>query len=75
MAEKLKIPTEVIDADWKDDVGLDYETYGTEKQEMEYVSPDNVPKESIEKIKSMDLTQKFRQRGQKIGKLFSLENI
>ena len=56
MAEALKIPNQVIDSDWKDDI--DFETYGTDKQEMEYISPDQVSKESIEKIKA---------RNEKIG--------
>ena len=46
MAEVLRIPTKVVDSDWKDDI--DYESYGTNKQEMEYVAPENVSKESIE---------------------------
>lgn len=72
-AEKLKLPNEVIDADWKDDVvGVDYEMYDNE---AEYIAPGTVSDESIEKIKSIDLRQQFRQRGQKIGKLFSLESI
>ena len=56
MAEALKIPNQVIDADWRNDVG-DYETYGTETEEMEYVSPDEVDKESIEKIKARNLSR------------------
>ena len=42
MTEALKIPNHVIDSDWKDDV--DYETYGTDEQEMEYISPADVSK-------------------------------
>ena len=56
MAEALKIPSQVVDADWRNDVG-DYETYGTETEEMEYVSPDEVNKESIEKIKARNLNR------------------
>ncbi len=56
MAEALKIPNQVVDADWRNDVG-DYETYGTEAEEMEYVSPDEVNKESIEKIKARNLSR------------------
>ena len=44
MAEKLNLPNKVIDADWKDDIDLDYELYGgNEKQEREYISeaPEN----------------------------------
>ena len=51
MAEKLKIPNQVVNSDWKDDIG-DFETYGTNKQEMEYISPDKVSRESITKIKA-----------------------
>ena len=70
MTEALKIPREVVDADWKDDVpGLDYEPYGSNKEEMEYVSPESVSKESIEKIKSIDLKQQFRERARKVGLL------
>ena len=58
--EKLHLPNKVIDSDWKDDI--DYETYGTNKQEMEYVAPNKVSKESIEKIKSRKLSQ---ERGHK----------
>lgn len=57
MTEKLKLPTEVIDSDWKKDAALDYETYGTNKQEMEYVSPSEVSKESIERIKARNIGQ------------------
>ena len=55
MTEKLKLPKQVIDSDWKDDVGLDYETYGTKKQEMEYISPNEVSKESIKRIKARNI--------------------
>ena len=50
MAEALELPKEVVDSDWKDDI--DYEPYGTNKQEKEYVSPDTVSRESIQKIKA-----------------------
>lgn len=65
--EKLKIPNQVIDSDWKDDI--DYETYGTNKEEMEYVAPSEISKESIERIKARKLNQ---ERGRKIF-LFSKE--
>ncbi|MBR3137913.1 hypothetical protein IKG41_01020 [Candidatus Saccharibacteria bacterium] len=45
----LKLPKEVID------FKADYETYGDNKEEMEYVSPQKVSKESIEKIKEIKL--------------------
>lgn len=72
--EKYKIPEE-RNSDWRDDIDLDFETYGTNKQEMEYISPSDIPKENIEKIKAIDLIQKYKERGQKIGKLFSLESL
>ena len=49
--EKLKIPNKVIKAKWEDDVDVDYATYGDEKQEIEYISPDKVSKESIKRLK------------------------
>ena len=51
MAETLRIPTHVVDSDWKDDIDVDYAIYGNEK---EYISPKNVSKESIQKIKARD---------------------
>jgi hypothetical protein len=51
MAETFKIPTQVVDSDWKDDIDVDYAIYGNEK---EYISPNNVSKESIQKIKARD---------------------
>ena len=58
--EKLQLPNKVIDSDWKD--GIDYETYGNDKQEMEYVSPEKVSEVSIKKIKARKLNQ---ERGHK----------
>lgn len=63
MTETLKIPSQVVDSDWKDDI--DYETYGTDQQEMEYISPAEVSKESINKIKARNL-----KRGQTILSVF-----
>ncbi|MBR3172625.1 hypothetical protein IKF21_01770 [Candidatus Saccharibacteria bacterium] len=69
MTETLKMPKEVVDSDWRDDIG-DYETYGTNKQEMEYVSPGQVSHESIKKIKA---------RNAKIGRnvlnIFKQDNL
>ena len=59
--EKIQLPNQVIDSDWKDDI--DYEPYGNEKQEMEYIAPSEVSKESIEKIKARKLNQ---ERGHKV---------
>ena len=55
MAEKLNIPKRVVDSDWKDDVDIDYATYGDEKAEREYISPTEVSKESISMIKKRKL--------------------
>lgn len=54
MTEKLKIPNQVVDSDWKDDIG-DFETY---EKEGEYVSPSQISRESIKRIKA---------RNEKIG--------
>ena len=62
MTEQLKIPKEAINANWKDDIDLDFETYGNSKQEMEYISPDSISKESIDRIKA----RKLKERGHKI---------
>ena len=67
MAETIKIPTEVWESNWKDDVDVDYAIYGdNEKQEAEYIAPDKVSKKSIEMIKSIDLRQRFKNRGEKL---------
>ena len=58
--EAINLPNNVVNADWKDDI--DYESYGTNKQEMEYISPDKVSKESINRIKSRKINQ---ERGHK----------
>lgn len=46
-AETIKLPNKVIDSDWKDDI--DYEPYEDEKT---YISPSEVPKETIKRIKN-----------------------
>ena len=46
MTQALKIPTKVVNSDWKDDI--DYEAYTDEKT---YVSPESIKKETINKIK------------------------
>lgn len=48
--ETIKLPTKVIDSDWKDDI--DYEPYENEKT---YISPEEVPKETINKIKQSSI--------------------
>ena len=47
MTQTIKLPTKVIDSDWKDDI--DYEPYRKEKQ---YVSPKKVSKRTLAKIKN-----------------------
>lgn len=71
MIEKLNLPTEVIDEDWRDDIG-DFQEYDNEK---EYVSPTKIPEESIEKIKSIDLRPQLRVRGQKINSILNEEEL
>ena len=46
MTQTIKLPTKVIDSDWKDDI--DYEPY---EDEGVYISPSKVKKEAIAKIK------------------------
>lgn len=53
--EKLKLPKDVVDAEWKDDIDennnyIDYIAY---KNEKEYVSPEEINEQAIEKIKSV----------------------
>ena len=59
MAETLKIPNELIDSEWRDDVDVDYAIYGgNEKKEREFISPEDVSKETeqlIEKIKKRNI--------------------
>ena len=64
MTETLTIPKEVIHSSWKN---IDYEPYGTNREEKEYISPEKVSKESISKIKALKLNQA---RGQKLLTIF-----
>lgn len=69
MAEKLHLPkTPINNSDWESDVpDADYAIYGgDEKQEMQYISPESVSKESIKRIKARDL-----RNGHKILNLFT----
>lgn len=62
MAETLKLPKEVINSDWRDDVPsdiedtpIDYAIYGAnEKEEASYISPKRVSRESIKRIKEQN---------------------
>ncbi|MBR2658574.1 hypothetical protein IKG28_01785 [Candidatus Saccharibacteria bacterium] len=76
MAEIIKLPNKVWEANWKDDVDVDYAIYGNdEKEEAEYIPPEAVSKESIEKIKSIDLKQRFKSRGKNVFKAFNITNL
>lgn len=46
MDDKINLPKEVIDSEWRDDI--DYQAY---EDEGEYVSPEEVSSEAIAKIK------------------------
>lgn len=48
--QTIKLPTKVVDSDWKDDI--DYEPYEDEKT---YISPSDVTKETIDKIKQSSI--------------------
>ena len=48
--ETIKLPTKVIDSDWKDDI--DYEPYENEKT---YISPNEVSKKTINRIKQSSI--------------------
>ncbi len=66
--EELKLPDEVVDKGWENST-IDFELY---KKEANYISPDKIPEESIEKIKSMKLN---KERGHKLlGMIFPLES-
>ena len=47
MTETIKLPTKVIDSDWKDDI--DYEPY---TNETEYIQPQKVENATAEQAKS-----------------------
>ena len=46
MTEKLRLPNEVVDSDWKDDI--DFTPY---KNEADYVPPAEVEKATVEQAK------------------------
>lgn len=55
MEETINLPKEVIDSEWKDDI--DYETY---KDERTYISPDEVKKTTITRIKKSPIKLAIR---------------
>ena len=48
--EKLNLPNEVIKSKIEDNI--DYETYGSDEEEMKYVAPNEIREETIEEIKA-----------------------
>ena len=71
MAATLTLPKKVHESNWKDDIDIDYAIYGDdEKEEAEYISPESVSKESIKKIKSIYLRQRFSARGKNVISAF-----
>jgi|GEM_PF-4970751 len=59
MTEKLSLSNQSID----------YELYGTNRQEMEYESPSEISKESLEKIKARE------KRGARILSIFNRDRL
>lgn len=53
--QTIKLPTKVIDSDWKDDI--DYEPFEDEKS---YISPSDVKKETINRIKQSSIKLSIR---------------
>lgn len=51
----IKLPNQVIDSDWKDDI--DYEPYEDEKT---YISPKSIKKETLTKIKNSPIKLTIR---------------
>ncbi len=63
MAEKLNIPTHVVNSDWKDDIDVDYAIYGdNEREERNYISPEKVDDSTKNKIAAI------KRRNIKLGK-------
>ena len=55
MAAKLKLPKKIIKSDWQEDI--DFEPYRDEKT---YISPNEIRKETIEKIKKSPIKLSIR---------------
>ena len=79
MAEKLggstwNIPGEgkVIDSPWEDDIDVEYATYGSEKEEKEYISPNKViTKDAQKKIDRI----KAKKIAVKVGQVLELQSV
>lgn len=54
-SQTIKLPTKVVDSDWKDDI--DYEPYEDEKT---YISPESIKKETIARIKKSPIKLSIR---------------
>lgn len=53
--QTIKLPTKVVNSDWKDDI--DYQSYEDEKT---YISPQDIKKETIAKIKRSPIKLSIR---------------
>lgn len=62
MAETIKLPTEVVNSDWRDDIAVDYEPY---KDENKYQSsiPEGTELISSKEVKNATLAYKKRRIG------------
>lgn len=70
MAEELKLPKEVVNENWKDDVDVDYAIYGdNEKEEREYINPTEIDKKKMDAIEAKK-EKLLESRGKKIGLFF-----
>ena len=69
MAEKLKLPNQVINAEWKDDIDVEYATYGDEQAESQYQAPEKISRAAERKIEAI------KKRNIKLGKAAFLGTI
>lgn len=62
MAETIKLPTEVVNSDWRDDIAVDYEPY---KNENKYQSsiPEGAELISSKEVENATLAYKNRKIG------------
>ena len=60
MAETLSLPKEVKETTrWEKFVDVDYAIYGgNEEKERDYISPEDIPEKSIDKIKALKIGHK-----------------
>jgi len=62
MAETIKLPTEVIDSDWKDDIAVDYEPFENESKYQNNI-PDGAELIDRKEVKNATLAYKNRKIG------------